>query len=203
MLEGASEYEYVTILNPLSVDFVGMVGTTRQANTPFTIHNPTTSTRSESDVVRNYGLDLKNPSHTGRINIVNRVPIPSGKTINLLGNEAQVVVRQLVTEILAREGKKLHIADPTARHEVEKRIIITRRNVNDILGSGPINVQDQLKDAVDSLNAQEAPSEPEFPTLSIAQPDLSPSQPVQPEATSTAGHVDGRSKAARAAKTAA
>lgn len=174
MLLGASEYEYVTLLNPLSVDFVGVVGVTRPINVPFQVRKDgitQTVTNSESDIIRNYGLDLKNKDHLGKANITNRVTIPSGKTINLLGNEAQVVCTQLVNEIMQREGNSLMLADAYQRSLVEARVIISRRGMNELLDRSPTSVQEQLRGAVDSLNQQEViPSvEPEFPSLTQPQ----------------------------------
>lgn len=174
VLEGANEYEYVTILNPLSVDFYAKVAITRPANMPMEIRNDGSGgqmTLSEQDVQRNYGLNLRNKDHVGRVNIINRVHIPAGKTINLLGNEAQVVARQLVTEIMQRENKRLMLADAYQRNLVEQRIVLSRRSVNDILdGNGPVQVQEQLQDAVTNLNtAQELiTDEPAFPELTVA-----------------------------------
>lgn len=171
VLDGASEYEYVTILNPLSVDFYAKVAITRPVNAPLEVRDDGSGgqmTLSESDIQRNYGLNLRNKDHVGRVNIINRVHIPAGKTINLLGNEAQVVCRQIVNEILQREGKKLMLADPHQRRLVEDRIVLSRRSVNDLMdGSGPMAVQEQLQGAVDGLNAKQEmiTDEQEFPEL--------------------------------------
>lgn len=180
LLEGASEYEYVTVLNPLSVDFVGLVGVSRPANMPFQIRKDgmtSTVTENEQDMVRNYGMSLKNKDHTGRISVQNRVVIPSGKTVNLLGNEAQVIVSQLVDEIMQRRRQNLLLADPNARRNVEEEVVISRRGVNDLLGRGPITVQEQLRDAVEATN-QEDNRGPEFPEISTT--------PDQPTITSDA-----------------
>lgn len=169
-LDGATEYEYVTILNPLSVDFVGLVGVSRPVNMPFQVRTDGTTsplTTNESDVSRNYGLSLKNKDHPSHISIVNRVSIPSGKTINLLGSEAQVICRQLVNEIMQLEGRSLMLADAFARSEIEKRIIISRRSVNDILGQGPVTISDQVRNAVDNTNPKESVEEVEFPTITV------------------------------------
>lgn len=174
LLEGASEYEYVTILNPLSVDFYAKVAITRPANVPFEVGKDASGgqvTMNESDVMRNYGLNLKNKDHMARVNVINRVHVPAGKTLNLLGNEAQVVCRQLVTEIMQREGKRLMLADPHQRNLVEQRIVLSRRSVNDILGAGPMMVQEQLSGAVDKLNTVEDAKyndTTEFPDLTSA-----------------------------------
>lgn len=172
LLQGASVYEYITLRNPLPVEFVGKVAITMPVNAPVRIGQDNSGgqvTLSESDVLRNYGLTLKNKDHTGRVNIVNRVHIPAGKTINLLGNEAQVVCFQLVSEIMQRAGQRLMLADPHARNVVEQQVIVGRSSVNDILdGKGPIAVQEQLRGAVDDLNnKQVVTDESEFPDLNI------------------------------------
>lgn len=168
LLEGASEYEYIEILNPLSVEFIGQFGLSKAANTPIKI---TTSreapgvTKNEEDVRRNYGLDLNNPDHRGTVHIINKVNIQAGKTIRLLGNEAQVVVNQLVTEIMQRNGDRLLLADPFARNQVEKTIIMSRGYLQDILGSAPVSIQDQLKNALD----KESNGEQTFPDINQSE----------------------------------
>lgn len=151
MLNNASEYEYVEILNPLPVDFIAKFATTRPVRGDITIvNNPNTptSTETEADIRRNYGLDLRNKDHMGKANIVSKVTIPSGQTIRVLGNEAQVIVNQLTTEIMQRRGKQLMLADPTQRNLVEQEIVKNRNTVESILGSQPISIQDQLQAAV-------------------------------------------------------
>jgi hypothetical protein len=174
-LAGASEYEYVTILNPLSDDFAIKVAQDVPVNRPFEIRGKTGAIQEENDVRREYGLNLKNPEHpsTERV-IMNSSIIPAGKTINLKGNEAQVAVRQLVNEILQREGKRLLMSDPNLRKEVEDRIIIQRGSMQDLLGSPITTPQAQINEAVNKSN--EVTDEQEFPGLdSIAgESDSSP-----------------------------
>lgn len=165
LLEGASEYEYVDLMNPLSVEFIGMFGVSRPTTAPISI-TPVQGrgvTQNEADLRQGYGLDLRNPDHQGRANIVNRISIKSGATVRLLGNEAQVVVRQLVNEIMAREDHKLLLSDAHARREVEQRVIITRGNVADYLGQAPKTVSEQLQ-AVKEANHDED----QFPGLNNA-----------------------------------
>lgn len=166
-LDGASEYEYVTIFNPLDVDFIGQVGQSKPVNVPFQIRrdpNMAVVSTSEAAVQQNYGLSLKNKDHVAKMPIVNRIVIPSGQTRNVLGNEAQVIVRQLVTEILQREGKKLHLADFHQRRLVEARVIKGRKSVEEILGGAPQSVTDQVQRAMNASNEQFA-DEAEFPGL--------------------------------------
>jgi len=189
LLEKASEYEYVEIQNPLSVEFIGMFGVSRPIQAPVTISSSPDrgTTFTEADVRNNYGLNLRNADHQGRANIVNRVSIKSGATVRLLGNEAQVVIKQLVNEIMQREGKQLLLADAFARNEVERRIIISRGSVADILGRSPMSIQEQLQ------QVKEEPHEQAFPDLASSdntgvtgtgdkepEPDARPLEVVEP-----------------------
>lgn len=189
ILNGATEYEVVTIFNPLSVDFVGMVGQSKPVSLPFEIRKDgvtQTISNDENAVRQNYGLNLKNADHPSRMPIVNRITIPSGGTRKLLGNEAQVVVRQLVNEIMQREGKRLMLADPTARNEVEQRIIRDRTSVEDAIGSNPLSVQSQIRQGVEKLNERDN-NDQEFPGLNPITTDNSGSQASGGETTPAKG----------------
>lgn len=185
LLAGATEYEVVTVLNPLPVDFIGVVGQSKPVNMPFQVRKDgvtQTISNDEQAVRANYGLNLKNPDHQARLPIANKVNIPAGETRNLLGNEAQVIVRQLVTEILQRQGKRLMLADPFQRHEVEKQVVRSRRGVEEVLGT-PQTVQSQLREGVEKLNA---PDEREFPSL---QPQGAAEEAGTTDRSSEAGTV--------------
>lgn len=162
LLDGASEYEYVTILNPLSDDFAVRVAQDIPVNMPLDIRSKTGSVQNENDVIRSYGLDLKNPDFKGRKHIVNDTIIEAGHTINLKGNEAQVAVRQLVNEILQREGHQRLVADPTLRREVEERIIIGRGSIQEIMDNNFKTVHNQIDDAINKSNEVEDEPFPEF-----------------------------------------
>jgi len=167
-LDGATGQEYVTILNPLSDDFAVMVGQSRPVNLPFQIRkdgNTDVTSNTEQDVQRAYGITLKNRDHTGVTHITNTTIILSGQTKNFLGNEAQVAVRQLVNEIMQREGNQKLLSDPYLRKEVEDRIIIKRGTVNELmLGDNPISQQQQVIDALNRSN-EVAHEEVQFPGL--------------------------------------
>lgn len=191
LLDNTSEAEYVDVLNPLTVDFVGQFGVTRPTQASVTIGSESDGRRlSEEDASRRYGVPrLSNPDRTGRAQIVNRVRIPSGQTMRLMGNEAQVIVRQLVNEIMAREGKKLQLADKFARNLVEQRIIIHRGYIQDIMAQKPVTVSQQLQDAIKQNQEMtpmaedartEKPPEPEFPTLEVAAPPAAPAPEPDP-----------------------
>jgi len=166
LLNGASEYEYVTLLNPLTDDFAIRVAQDIPVNMPFQIGKDTsgkveTLTNSESDAKQIYGLSLKNKDFKGRKHITNDTIIPAGQTINLRGNDAQVAIRQLTNEILQREGKTRLMADPSLRNEVENRIIIARGSIEDILaGRNLQTVNSQIDQALKESN--EVPDEQPF-----------------------------------------
>lgn len=166
LLNGASEYEYITILNPLTDDFAIRVAQDIPINMPFQLQKPTESTQSGNDVVRNYGLNLKNPDFVSRKHITNDVVIKSGQTLNLKGNEAQVAVKQIVNELMQREGNGRLLSDPTLRREAEQRVVIKRGSIQDLMDNNLQTTRDQLNSAIDQSNEVQA-NEPtvEFPEL--------------------------------------
>lgn len=170
LLEGSSQYEWVELLNPMSRPFGGTFGMSRPTSaSPINI-TPIQGrgvTNNENDLRNNYGLDLRNPDHQGRADIVNRVTILPGKTVILLGNEAQVIIRQLVNAIMQLEGRSLLLADPHARKEVEERVIVGRGNAAERLGRNPESVNQQLQ----AVKIEETTIEEAFPTVDAGSPE--------------------------------
>lgn len=160
ILEGATELEYVDIFNPLSQDFIAKVGATKPTQATTTISKDINGRQlSEQDILNTYGIGLNNKDVIGRVHIENQVLLPSGKTVRLMGDQAQVVIRQLVREIMQREGKSLMLADATANNVVERRVVMKRGSVaQDLLGQQPTSVREQLRQAVQESNE-------EFPEL--------------------------------------
>lgn len=181
ILDGASDYEYVEVLNPLSVDFIGMFGVEKPVNIPvkFQAAQGTTAlTVDEASLASNYGLaGFKNADHPALAKITNTVTIKAGQTLRMRGGEAQVVVRQLVNEIIQREKNKLFIADPTTRNEVEKRIVLKRGSINELMGSAPVSVMEQVNTAIKDSNEAEFPGLTQVDETSKGSPDV----PEQPE----------------------
>lgn len=138
LLQGATSEEFVEIFNPLSSDFMGQIGVTRPVTAEITIGRAKEApgvTRNENDIRQMYGLDLNNSDHQAKRAITNTVLIKSGGTLRLNGDAAQVVVRQLVNEIMQREGQKLLLANAHARRAVEERVVkyrgyIDLQNIN-------------------------------------------------------------------------
>lgn len=188
LLEGASEYEFVTVLNPLTVDFAVQVAQDLPVNMPLSVRSGTTMTQSENDAIRNYGIG-KNPDFVAKKHIMNSTIIESGKTKNFRGSEAQVAVRQIVNEMMQREGKNRFLADPTLRRQYEERIVIGRGNVQELMDNGLSSIQQQTTEALNKSN--EVHDEPEFPSLTgrteesqgtgetISDPRTDSSEPVK------------------------
>lgn len=183
-LDGASEYEFVTILNPLTDDFAAKVAQDIPVNMPFNIgRDPTGKTAQttidEQSAAQTYGLSLRNPDFKGRKHIENYVIIKAGQTLRVRGDNAQVVVRQLVNEIAQREGKKRLLADPTVRKEIEDRVIQDRGSMQDLMG----NIQTPRKQIDEALNNSNEEEDEEFPELV---------RPVEGNATGSrdTGHSD-------------
>jgi hypothetical protein len=130
---------------------------------PIDIRSGTGLVQNEGDVVRNYGLNLKNPDFKSRKRVVNDTVIKAGSSINLKGNEAQVAVKQLTDEILQREGKTRLMADPHLRHEVEERIIKYRGSIEELMNSNFQTPQNQINEAIKQSN--EVHNEVAFPGL--------------------------------------
>lgn len=158
-LKGASEQEYVEILNPLTDDFMVQVAQDVPVNMPFQVRHDESGrvqylSKNESDVRTNYGLNLKNPDHTGRKQIYNNTVIPAGKSKIFRGNEAQVVVKQIVNEILQRRGKngRRLISDPVQRREIEDEIIVRRGFVQELMDSNFQSERAQTTQAINKAN---------------------------------------------------
>lgn len=172
LLEGSTDYEVVELHNPLSVEFRGVVGITRPVNVPFEVRTDgmtSTTTRTAEDVSRNYGLPLKNPDHPAKGHIQQTISIPAGATIRLQGAQAQVIVRQLVNEIMSREGQQLLMADAYARNQIEKRVVMRRSSIQDIMDA-PLDIPTQITNAVSKLN-EDKPSEEQAFGGRTATPD--------------------------------
>lgn len=175
LLNGASESEYVDVLNPLSSDFIGQFGVTRPVQAEVTISPTIDGQRlTEAQATQTYGVPrLTNPARSGRANITNKVKIPAGQTVRLLGSEAQVIVRQLVTLIMQLEGKKNQLADKFARRQVEERVVQGRGSIMDVMGRNPVTVSEQLRDAIKPMEQElevtnevpDAEEEVEFPSI--------------------------------------
>lgn len=165
LLQGASEYEYVTILNPLTVDFQVQVAQDVPVNVPFEIRKDASgqtsvATTDERMATLNYGLNLKNPDHNARKRIFNSTIIPAGQTMNFKGNDAQVVVRQLVTEIMQRNNKARFLHDPVSRREVEEMVVVSRGSVQDLMDANVVTQQQQINQAIKASNTQPVEEKP-------------------------------------------
>ena len=88
--------------------------------------------------------------------------------MNFKGSEAQVAVRQLVNEIMQREGNKRMLADPNERRKVEERVIFARGSVQDLLDERVQTPREQINAALSKSN--EVKDEQAFPELGDTEP---------------------------------
>lgn len=183
LLEGVTEYEFVTVHNLLTDDFAVQVAMDIPINMPMEVRAKTAGVQDRTGLVMQYGQDFKNPDFIGRKHALNQTIIPAGGTMNFRGNEALVAVRQLVNEIMQREGKQKFLADPTARHEVEERIIKRRGFVQDLMDQGLQTTQQQTLSAIDKSNEVNH-VESAFPGL-VSQGDDSVSYASRAESVGT------------------
>lgn len=152
LLDGANDFEYITILNPLTDDFAVRVAQDIPVNMPVEIRDKTGLIQSSGDVTRTYGLDLKNPDFKSQKHISNDTVIKAGETINLKGSEAQVAVRQIVNELLQREGKQRMMMDPEVRRRAEERVIISRGSIQDLMDGRIQSQTAQIDAAINKSN---------------------------------------------------
>ena len=152
LLEDATEYDYVTIFNPLTDDFQCRVAQEVPVNMPFEIRDKTAMVQSERDVTLQYGLSLKNPEHKAMKYIYNETIIPAGGSLRFKGSDAKVVIKQLVDEILQRTGKTRLMHDPHVRNEVERDIIQDSGSIQDIMDGNLTTPQQQINEAIRQKN---------------------------------------------------
>lgn len=197
-LDGASEYEFVTILNPLPDDFAVRVAQDIPVNMPFNVGKDVTGktaqiTVDERSAASTYGLSLKNPDFKGRKHITNDMIIKAGQTMNLKGDQAQVAVRQLVNEIAQREGKTKLLADPTVRKEIEDKIIKGRGSIQELMDDRLQTPRTQADEAIKQSN--EVTDEP-FPELKEGNPSPGTGASYTPEHDEVRPKKVGRPKKA-------
>lgn len=171
LLDGANEYEYVEVLNPLTDDFAVQVAQDIAVNAPFNIGRDPSGktsqmTNTEQDVRQIYGLGLKNPDFQAKKHISNSVIIKSGQTLRLKGSEAQVAVRQIVNELMQREGNARLLSDPTLRREAEERVVQGRGTIQELMGATSfVSPQQQATEAINRSNEVHDEPTVEFPDL--------------------------------------
>lgn len=173
MLEGASEFEYITVLNILTDDFAVRVGQDVAVNAPFSIGQDTSGqtnqiTNTEQDARQVYGLNLKNKDHIGRKHIAIDTIIPAGQTRRFKGNEARVAVTQLVNEYMQRTGQTKQMADPEARRVVEEKIIQSRGSIQELMDNQLQTPRTQANEAIKKANEVKNAAFPELSRESSA-----------------------------------
>lgn len=123
ILDDIGEMDEVTVFNPLTITFQGKFSRTIPADSPLNKENRRVSELS--------GIDLRKGEGAGGVaHVASYVKIPAGQSLKMHGYAAKVVARQLVTDIIQRQGRKGQIADPKVRREVEEMVILGTKNTD-------------------------------------------------------------------------
>jgi len=158
LLDRVSEFQYVTVTNILPLTLIGKVAQSRQVSVPFNVVGGAEKGVDEN-TLKAAGLDLKNPDHRAFVHTSVSVPIEAGQTVNLRGDEAKVIVRQLVNEAMAYDGNTIRRGNPASRRLYEERIVQGVYNIDDLLGEQRKSQDELVSEALDKEN------EKAFPTL--------------------------------------
>jgi hypothetical protein len=145
LLTNLRSHHVVKVFNPLSRDFTGQVA------------------RSVSEVDTRYvdktieSLRLRNDSHPVMKHVTQTITLPQGKSMNLPGDVAQVIVYQLVNEIMGLRGHKATISDPDLRRGVEEEVILNTEDLR--MQVSTLNIEDQLNKQIENLNRESISNE--------------------------------------------
>jgi hypothetical protein len=121
------------------------------------------------------GLPLE--KSTPQKHVVQYTILPAGQTTNLPGDIAQKAVQDLITYILSVRNKA-RVADPHARSEVEKEIVISIKNTVEFMNR--VSPEEFTQSQLDKFNPETPTVEPvEAPQdTKTAAPDPAPGQGV-------------------------
>lgn len=172
LLDRASELEYVTLFNPLPFTFKGKIGQSRPVNAPIRIVNNKESNggvEATEEMLNQAGLPLRNSDHIGQAQVTIPIIIEAGKTLNLRGDQAQVIVRQLTNEIMHYRGQSLFLGAPAYRLEVEREIVKGRHTIETLLNDyTPLD--DRINQALAAKNEADEKPFPEVTNTPAKKP---------------------------------
>jgi len=200
LLTGISEYEYVTVHNPLNDDFAVQVAQDIPVNMPMEIRDKTAGVQDRNGLVMNYGQDFKNPDFQSRKHVLNQTIIPAGKSVNFRGNEAMVAVRQLTNELMQREKNSKFLADPHLRRVAEEKIVVKRGYIQELMDTTIQSPQQQALHAIDQSNEVGHVQEQAFPALG-QQPESGDSSQTAPAESPAASDSSEPRRVGRPKKT--
>ncbi len=177
LLTNLRQHHIVHVHNPLSEDFTWSVARS-------VIHM---DSRYRDQFIEK--LNMRNDSHPTMNHVQQKITIPAGKSMKLPGDAAQVLVKHLVDEVIARGGQKNMQSDPVVRRTYEEQVIL---NINDLKTQlSSQSIEEQLEQQLKDLNQEEpkgsiahATTETSFPSLDSArQGDGSATIPDPPPGT--------------------
>lgn len=181
-LNGMGESFIVQIYNPLPQPFRGQFSRSVVQSAPLSDQNKR---------MAELGAPVTKDMGQSQAHVIDYVTIPPGKTINLPGDIAQVVVKQMTNYILQvrNRGKgSLLISDPKARQDVEREII---QNYESIAKTTDKSPEEVIRSQIEELNKtpKEAINEPSFPENPPPGQGVSYQSPETPQAPEPANTV--------------
>jgi len=184
LLANVGEFDVVAVHNPLSTDFTGKVARSI----------PAASRRTAIDnyAREKYGIELVNQDRTAMEHVQQTITIPSGGTIKMPGTVAQVIVRQLIKEMMQREGARREMSNPQVRQDYEKRVIVNQESMLQDLTTE--TAEERLQRQLDEMNREDG-REDEFPEAKQVRAETD-GQSVKADEDSS-GHGGAREKLAK------
>lgn len=170
MLEGLGQDYVVKVFNPLSQAFRAKFARSIVGSP----HMNAIEMRHQQKM-QELGIPVTKDGGSGLQHVVDYQVIPAGATINLPGDIAQVVVRQLVNTILQLRNAGTNsnqLADPYARQQTEKEVVINYKSIMETLNDE--NPADVIRDRIaelnnpDGANIEEQIDEQAFPDITPA-----------------------------------
>lgn len=162
MLDGMGEDRVVAVFNPLPNDF--RIQYARTLAQPLQLSQAQQLARMTDEERKAYdksGLDIRKDT-PGVGHSVQFLVLKAGETKNLPGDIAQVAVRKLITYILISRDKGARhnsAADPSARAEVEKQIVINVIDNMTLINQLTATPEDYTSGQIEKLNPEVNPKD--------------------------------------------
>jgi hypothetical protein len=165
ILDSVSEHDVVTVFNPLSDAFIGKVA--RSVVSSAARQSVQTGNGEADAFVQGLNRGISNGGHLSMAHVQQQVVLKPGQSVRMPGDIARVIVRQLVKEMMQREGAKRQMADPATFMEYEQRVVLNHENMLSNLSLE--SVEERLQRQLDDLNkipevAKDVENEQAFPT---------------------------------------
>lgn len=142
------------------------------------------------------GLQSQKPVQGSHVQ--QKITIPAGGSLKMPGDVAQVYVKHLVDEMIARTEKKTMITNPVLRREKEEQVILNTADLRQTIGG--MDIQAQLDAQLAELNKTDVMTEGATNATEQAFPGLQLDGIPAPAGNTQSGSVQPAGKKAAAGK---